>query len=45
MNIAFAGLRHGHIFVLHEMALRHPEYTTWGGGRTAAGAARQNTRC
>ena len=30
MNIAFAGLRHGHIFVLHEMALRHPEYTVTG---------------
>ena len=30
MNIAFASLRHGHIFALYEMALKHPEYTVTG---------------
>jgi len=30
MNIAFAGLRHSHIFVLYDMALAHPQYTVIG---------------
>ena len=30
MNLAFAGLRHGHIFALYEMAKAHPEFTVAG---------------
>lgn len=30
MNIAFAGLRHSHIFALYDMALAHPQYTVVG---------------
>ena len=30
MNIAFAGLRHSHIFVLHGMAQQHPEFQVLG---------------
>lgn len=30
MKIAFAGLKHGHIFVLYEMAKNHPEYAIVG---------------
>ena len=30
MNIAFAGFRHGHIFVLYEMAKNHKDYQIVG---------------
>lgn len=30
MNLAFAGLRHGHIFALYTMAKEHPEFTVAG---------------
>ncbi|MBQ3225546.1 MAG: Gfo/Idh/MocA family oxidoreductase [Clostridia bacterium] len=30
MKIAFAGLKHGHIFVLYDMAKNHPEYEIVG---------------
>lgn len=30
MNIAFAGLRHSHIFVLHDMAQQHPDFCVTG---------------
>ena len=30
INVAFAGLRHGHIFALYNEALRNPSYTVLG---------------
>lgn len=44
MNIAFAGLRHGHIFVLHSMAQEHPDFTVtgaWEPDEAARAAARE----
>ena len=31
MNVAFAGLRHSHIFALFEMIKKHPSFTIIGG--------------
>ena len=30
MNLAFAGLRHGHIFGLYDAAMKHPDVTIAG---------------
>ena len=41
MKIAFAGLRHGHIFVLYRMAQAHPEYQVLGAFEADKAAAEQ----
>ncbi len=44
MNIAFAGLRHGHIFALYEMAQQHPDFCitgAWEENADARAAAQQ----
>ncbi len=49
MNIAFAGLRHSHIFALYDMVRKHPEFTICGAweenAEARAGAAEQGMDC